>query len=109
VKALVGVDTLGQCATALELLKRLDFGLSKLTLLHSVESVMPDGSFPGLAAGGTYADMLNEFEDAGQNALDEAEAAFGISAAVEKKMIPGDPLRNLLERWARRRKARCRR
>ncbi len=97
VKALIGVDSLGQCNAAIELVRRLDFSLDKLVLLHSVESVMPDGSFPGLAAGGTYTDMLDEIEEAGQQALKEAAEAVGGAVEVEKKLIPGDPLRNLLD------------
>jgi nucleotide-binding universal stress UspA family protein len=97
VKALIGVDSLGQCSSALELVRRLDFAAEKVILLHSVESVMPDGSFPGLAGGGTYTDMLTEFEHAGHIALDEAAAACGAGANIEKKQMPGDPLRNLLD------------
>ncbi len=96
-KALIGVDSLGQCHSAIELIRRLDFSLDQLVLLHSVESVMPNGSFPGLAAGGTYTDMVEEFERAGQQALKEAADLYGASASVEKKLIPGDPLRNLLD------------
>lgn len=58
---------------------------------------MPDGSFPGLAAGGTYTEMIGEFEEAGHRSIDEAAVALNTSAEVEKKMIPGDPLRNLLD------------
>ncbi|MEZ0326752.1 MAG: universal stress protein [Fimbriimonas sp.] len=96
-KALIGVDSLGQCNAAIELVRRLDFSLEKLVLLHSVESVMPDGSFPGLAAGGTYTDMIEEFEDAGEQALREAAEAVGSGLEIEKKLIPGDPLRTLLD------------
>jgi nucleotide-binding universal stress UspA family protein len=97
VKALIGVDSLGHCNAAIDLVRRLDFSLEKLVLLHSVESVMPDGSFPGLAAGGTYTDMLDEFEEAGQQSLKEAAELVGGVVEVEKRMIPGDPLRNLLD------------
>jgi nucleotide-binding universal stress UspA family protein len=97
VKALIGVDSLGQCSAAIDLVRRLDFDLEQVTLLHSVESVMPDGSFPGLTGGGTYTEMVSEFEEAGRRSIDEAEAALQTKAKVETKMIPGDPLRNLLD------------
>lgn len=95
-KALLGIDAQGGSDAAVALFHRLSFSDCKVTLLHSVESLLPDGSFPGDESTHVINEMMEEIEATGRAALDRAAANLPEIEAA-KRSVMGDPLRNLLD------------
>ncbi|MEQ1823523.1 MAG: universal stress protein [Fimbriimonadaceae bacterium] len=97
-RVLIGIDTDGAWQTALDLVGRLWSEPVEAHLLHCVESVLPDGSFPELAAIHPITTIYDDLKSRGESALKLAEAA-----AQEKGYTPathlawGDPARVLIE------------
>lgn len=93
-RAIVGIDLSGSISVA-HLLARIDFRDAKETLVHVVESVFPDGSFPPFGPNHAITQMIYVREEEGQKALDRASAALG--NAFETELRRGDPSRELME------------
>jgi nucleotide-binding universal stress UspA family protein len=81
---------------ATSLFTRLKFADCHALLIHSVESVLPDGSFPGIESTHALVTMIDEMEEAGKKALHDAAASMS-DCATEERMVQGDPLRNMLD------------
>lgn len=92
-RAIIGVDLSGSVAAAL-LFTRLSFSPADLTLVHVIESVFPDGSFPPFGPNHAITDMMYVREEEGKEALERARAALGNEASTEIRR--GDPARELM-------------
>ncbi|HET6410187.1 MAG TPA: universal stress protein, partial [Chthoniobacteraceae bacterium] len=75
---------------------RLDFADCQVTMVHSVESVLPDGGFPGPESPHVVAQIIDEMEAAGEKAL-QASAASLSNCVVNTRSVMGSPLRNVLD------------
>ncbi len=93
-KAIVGIDLSGSISAA-HLLSRLRFDGIHMRLVHVVESVFPDGSFPPFGPHHAVTEMIYVREEEGKSALERAKAAMGDSADSELRR--GDPARELME------------
>lgn len=91
-RALLGIDDAGTCDVALRMTAKLGFDDLQTTLLHCVESVLPDGSFPQLATGHAIAQMIQEREDTGRIVLESARQTMGeLGIAAETRLEQGSP------------------
>lgn len=93
---MIAVDAQGNSDAAVVLFSRLNFPDCHATVIHSVESILPDGSFPGAESTHQLGEMIDEMEDAGQKAIDESALKLG-GCVFEKRCVQGDPLRNLID------------
>lgn len=91
-RALLGIDDGGTCDVALRMTAKLGFEGLQATLLHCVESVLPDGSFPQLASGHALGQMLQERQAFGQRTLEEAQQALSaLGVPSEVRLEQGSP------------------
>jgi nucleotide-binding universal stress UspA family protein len=91
-RALLGIDDAGTYDVALGMIAKLGFPNLQATLLHCVESVLPDGSFPAVTSGHVLAQMIDEREAAGRETLKAAQeklASLGVTA--ETRIEQGSP------------------
>ena len=97
-RALVGVDTSGSHLNSLKLLLRLGFSDLEIHLVHCIQSLMPDGSFPEKAAGTHLADLYKPLEESGLKAIEEtAELIAPHGVKCTTKIEWGQPARTLIE------------
>lgn len=95
---LVGVDTEGHSNQVANLLARLRFPDLSCRLVHSVQSVMPDGSFPGSTPGATLAAVHEGLVEAGKSSLANSARVFeSVGIPCTTVLDYGDPARVLLE------------
>lgn len=91
-RALLGIDDAGTCHVALRMIAKLGFSDLQATLLHCVESVLPDGSFPQLASGHAIAEMIDERTASGRQSLDAAQAELArLGVAADVRLEQGSP------------------
>lgn len=96
--ALLGIDASGTSRAALQFFTSLKFSLNGAVLLHAVESVLPDGSFPVLSGHHPIAQMIHEREEHGKKVIGEAEQAMQAAGiAFESKIEHGDPGQLMLQ------------
>lgn len=84
-RVLLGIDDAGTCDVALRMLAKLGLDGVQATLLHCVESLLPDHTFPQLASSHTLGEIQHEREVAGRKSLEEARQALmarGVEANV---------------------------
>ncbi|NUL81190.1 MAG: universal stress protein [Armatimonadetes bacterium] len=102
VKVVVGID-FENYQKAIALLKALRFEQAEAHLLHVVESIFPDKSFPSLSEGHPMAEVFAEMEERGQAELANAAALIAGSGYVATtERLKGDPARRLIETATRR-------
>jgi nucleotide-binding universal stress UspA family protein len=92
-RAVVGVDLSGSISAA-HLLTRCKFDPAEIRLVHVVESIFPDGSFPPFGPNHAVTEMIYVREEEGKKALDRAKEALGNGAEAEIRR--GDPARELM-------------
>lgn len=92
-RAVVGVDLSGSISAA-HLLTRCKFDPAQIHLVHVVESVFPDGSFPPFGPNHAVTEMIYVREEEGKKALERAKDALGNGAAADLRR--GDPARELM-------------
>lgn len=79
-------------------LAALDFEGADIELLHVIESVLPDGSFPDLAPDHELSKIAEASEKEGREELARAEAMLsGSGARLTSKLLRGDAARTILE------------
>jgi len=93
-KAIVGIDLSGSTSAA-HLVNRLRFEPVILHLVHVVESVFPDGSFPPFGPNHAITEMIYVREEEGKAALDRARAIVG--NGCESEVRRGDPATELMD------------
>lgn len=93
-KAIVGIDLSGSTSAA-HLVNRLRFEPITLHLVHVVESVFPDGSFPPFGPNHAITQMIYVREEEGKAALSRALAAIGNGCQSEVRR--GDPSIELMD------------
>lgn len=99
---MVGVDGSGSWRGALELFFRLEVPGVELELVHCVESVVPEGPFPGAGPGATAGQLYAMLEQAGRRALAEAEEVAEARGLVcRTELAVGDPAAELVARAER--------
>lgn len=86
-------------ANALTYLERLRFESAEVSMMHVVESILPDESFPEHHPNHPLSIVLAENERQGRKQLAEAEAAMLAKSSyrVETELRRGDPARCLIE------------
>jgi nucleotide-binding universal stress UspA family protein len=97
-KALVGIDGTALCDVALRLLARFRPEGLEVVLVHVVESVLPDGGFPGPDSDHPVAEIHREREREGRAQLEAARTFLldqGISADL--RLERGAPARMILK------------
>lgn len=97
-KIAIGVDANGAWKPALNLVTRLWPQGAQIHLIHCIESVLPDGSFPEFGPAHPISTMYEDQKQAGTLALQQAEqdlAAKGISSS--KRLDSGNPAHLLVE------------
>lgn len=92
-RAIIGVDLSGSIAAA-QLFVRIGFQPTELTLVHVIESVFPDGSFPPFGPNHAITEMMYVREEEGKAAIERAREALGNGATTEIRR--GDPARELM-------------
>ena len=85
-KAVVGVGFMKQCLAGVEIFAKLNFPDSEAVLVHSVESVLPDGGFLPASATSPVADIQRQRQEDGEKRMAE------IAAELEKFGIPSRPV-----------------
>lgn len=75
-RMLIGVDTFGAYEPAIHMAISLDFSGAEVDLMHVIESILPDGSFPELSEEHPLMQMYRMHERDGRQALDAAAAKF---------------------------------
>lgn len=96
-KVLIGVDCPGHHGQIKNLLERLQFPKLEIVLVHAVQSVLPDASFPGTSPGMEITAVFNELQAAGEAALAHAKDLYANLGPVSTKLVFGDPARELIE------------
>lgn len=83
-KVVVGADLSGAFTPALQLLKGLEFPDVQVHFVNAVEPILPDGSYPELAAAHPIAMIYDDLQKAGHALLDRAVGDWpGASSQVE--------------------------
>lgn len=93
-KAIVGIDLSGSTSAA-HLVNRLQFDPVTLHLVHVVESVFPDGSFPPFGPNHAITQMIYVREEEGKAAL--ARAGETLGGGCENEVRRGDPSIELMD------------
>lgn len=101
-RIVAGVDA--SYSNALQLLVRMRFSSAEVRLVHVVESLLPDHSFPDLGPEHPLAAAMALNEQRGQEELETAAAMLRpADYAVSTEMVHGDAARLLIEcasRWS---------
>src|SRR4051794_522015 len=95
-KAVIGIDCEELLRPALSLFARLRFAASEAIFVHSVQSCIPDGTFPAFSENHPLDRLMDEREAAGKELLagvSEQLQVFGIPAPEEIRR--GDPFKSL--------------
>lgn len=83
---------------ALSIVQRLKPANGAIDLIHVVESLLPDESFPNLASTHPVAMIMAERNRQGHAELDKAESLLeGSGLQINKLMTQGDPPREILD------------
>lgn len=93
-KAVVAVDLMSAFVPALHLYKNLGFESPEASFINVVEPVLPDASFPELAASQPLTQILEELKAAGQEALERAVQEFPGAA---KRVVLGHAAASIME------------
>jgi nucleotide-binding universal stress UspA family protein len=97
VNIVVGIDS-SSCQSTLSLLGRLRFEEANVDLVHVVESLLPDRSFPNLHPTHLLGSLMAERERIGNAELGWAEALLqGAGYGLRKSLLRGEPTRVLVE------------
>lgn len=96
-KALVGIDVVGAWQSALDLLCRLWPKGLEVELVHCIESVFPDRSFPEVGPSHPLADIYLTQRRMGEEVLDlAAKRLSDHGVPSQKHLLIGDAVRNLI-------------
>lgn len=97
-KVLIGIDTSNAWQGVANLLVRIFPDGFEAELIHCIESIMPDGSFPTLSSDHALTLILNEHRRQAEEALSEASSFLTDKGVTCKKtVVQGDSSRVLLE------------
>jgi nucleotide-binding universal stress UspA family protein len=88
-KAVIGIDIVDNYKRALNLYSRLDFQPRETHLVHCIESVLVDGSFPELGPNHPVTAIMEANAEEGRRALEQAASDVGEEAV--KKIVNGNP------------------
>lgn len=75
-RILFGIDRSGGCLPAIQMALDLKFPQVEVDLMHVIESVLPDGSFPDLSDNHPLTQLYLHHQDEGREALMTAAAEF---------------------------------
>jgi nucleotide-binding universal stress UspA family protein len=92
----VGID-LDQYPKALSVLRQLKPAQAEYELVHVVESVLPDKSFPDLSPDHPVGMVLAERYHQGQSELARAASKLGTDVTSRQHIVKGDPATQLIE------------
>lgn len=95
-KITVGID-FEQYPKTLSMLRQLRPATAEFELVHVVESVLPDKSFPDLSPDHPVGMVLAERYRQGQAELAKAAASLGPDATSQQHIVKGDPATQLIE------------
>lgn len=97
-KILIGIDTSNAWREVANLLVRLFPKGFEAELVHCVESILPDSSFPEVGSGHVLAKIMQESRAQAEAALKEAETFLSAHHVTSTKVITqGSPNREILE------------
>ncbi|MBV6458929.1 MAG: hypothetical protein HONBIEJF_02068 [Fimbriimonadaceae bacterium] len=97
-RAVVGVDVRNAFWPVANLLQALRFPDCEIDLVHAIEPVLPDGTFPELSQANAVAELLELAKSQGESVLQDAEArltAAGVTARSFQRY--GDVARQMIE------------
>lgn len=97
-RLLFGIDSSGAYPPAIHLAANLAFPNPEADLIHVVESVLPDGTFPNLGAEHPLMQIHAQKEEEGRAALDAAEEQLRSAGIPARKFLErGDVARDMIE------------
>lgn len=97
IRIVVGID-FEHYPFALDFLRRLRFAAAEVRLMHVIESVLPDKSFPDLGPSHPLSILIAELKCQGEAELDKAEHVLaGSEYRLGREILRGDPARSLIE------------
>lgn len=96
IRIVAGIDS--HYAHALHILERLRFPSAEVRLLHVVESLLPDKTFPELGPDHPLTSLMAERQRLGREELEAARAILAPTGyRVATEIVQGDPARCLIE------------
>lgn len=97
-RAVVGVDVSNAFWPVADLLQALRFPNCEVDLVHAIEPVLPDGTFPELSQANAVAELLQLAKDQGEKVLQDAEARLAAAGlATQSFQRYGDVARQMIE------------
>ncbi len=97
-RILLGIDTYNAYPPAVQMVLNLGFPSPEVDLVHVIESVLSDGSFPDLRENHPLTQISREHERQGREALDSAASAFSAAGIHSRTFLEkGSVARTLID------------